>query len=484
MQSVMKLGRITRISFGTVIIMMILLGSISKITMNQLLGAVGWVTYTYEIKERLSQISEDIALGDAARRGYVLTGQSRFLALHDEAVESIPEAIAEVRKLIGATPSQQARLRAFEAAYQKKVQVSNQGLELAQAGQRQAAIALVGSDENFEVNQELLQALRALHAGEDSLLAKRNQDAKAVEYWSTVVSLAGTAMAIALALGTLVFISRRVIRPINSVANTIASSSSEIASTVEEQERIASQQAASVSQTTATMDELYMSSQQSADQASLAASSAQQVLTLTDKGTAVVDHTLSDMEQLKRKVEAIAEQILRLSEQTSQIGSISGLVGDIATQTNMLALNAAVEAVRAGESGKGFAVVAAEIRKLADQSRKSAEKISGLVTEVQNSINSTVMVTDEGTKTVDQSVQTVQVVADNFMSVAEAINHVVISSQQISANAKQQAIAIQQVLDAMNQLNQGAIQTASGISQTRVGTHKLNEAAVDLQVVV
>ena len=59
-----------------------------------------------------------------------------------------------------------------------------------------------------------------------------------------------------------------------------------------------------------------------------------------------------------------------------------------------------------------------------------------------------------------------------------------ISSQQISANAKQQAIAIQQVLEAMNQLNQGAVQTASGISQTRVGTHKLNEAAVDLQTVV
>jgi len=483
MQSAMKLGRITRISFGTVIVLMILLGSISKITMNQLLGAVGWVTHTYEIKESLAQIAEDIALGDAAQRGYILTGQPRFLAVRDESLENIPQMMAEVRKLIGTTPGQQERFREFEAAYEKKAEASNRALELALAGNRQAAIDLVGSD-NFEINQELLQALKALLAGEDSLLTQRSQDAKAVEYWSTVVSLAGTAIAIALALGTLVFISRWVIRPINEVANAIASSSSEIASTVEEQERIASQQAASVSQTTATMDELYMSSQQSADQASLAASSAQQVLTLADKGTSVVDHTLSDMEQLKNKVEAIAEQILRLSEQTSQIGSISGLVGDIATQTNMLALNAAVEAVRAGESGKGFAVVAAEIRKLADQSRKSAEKISGLVTEVQNSINSTVMVTDEGTKTVDQSVQTVQIVADNFMSVAEAINHVVISSQQISANAKQQAIAIQQVLEAMNQLNQGAVQTASGISQTRVGTHKLNEAAVDLQTVV
>jgi methyl-accepting chemotaxis protein len=41
----------------------------------------------------------------------------------------------------------------------------------------------------------------------------------------------------------------------------------------------------------------------------------------------------------------------------------------------MLALNASVEAARAGDSGKGFGVVASEIRKLADQSRKSAEKM-------------------------------------------------------------------------------------------------------------
>ncbi len=71
----------------------------------------------------------------------------------------------------------------------------------------------------------------------------------------------------------------------------------------------------------------------------------------------------------------------------------------------MLALNAAVEAVRAGEHGKGFAVVASEIRKLADESRKSAEKIYTLVADIQTSINSTVMATEAG---VESGVETAQ----------------------------------------------------------------------------
>ena len=273
-------------------------------------------------------------------------------------------------------------------------------------------------------------------------------------------------------------------RRVEEVAQEITESSMDIATTMTQQERIANDQAASVNQTTTTMDELGASSRQSAEQAEAAAADARNALVLTEGGSKAVERTLTDMSALKAKVGEIAEQILRLSEQTSQIRNISGLVSDLATQTNMLALNAAVEAVRAGEHGKGFAVVASEIRKLADQSQKSTEKINGLVADIQSAINSTVIVTDEGSKTVQASLTIAKETAEAFEGVTEAINNITLSTQQISLSAKQQAIAIQQVVEAMNSLNKVANQTAQGISQVKTGTDRLNSVAQNLKQIV
>ena len=294
----------------------------------------------------------------------------------------------------------------------------------------------------------------------------------------------GTGLTALIASGLAVVFANRTTTLIQGIASAIASSSTEIAATVEQQERTVSGQASSVNQTTTTMDELGASSRQSAEQAEASAAGASQALNLTEGGTQAVQQTLKGMTVLKEQVNEIANAIIRLSEQTGQIGSVSALVGDLANQTNMLALNAAVEAARAGEHGKGFGVVATEIRKLADQSKKSSEKINTLVGDIQSAINKTVMVTDEGTKKVDQGLILAQKTAATFTGVADSVNNVFLNSQQISLSAKQQAIAIQQIVTAMNSINLGAKESASGITQVKSSAQQLKDAAQKLQEVV
>ncbi|MEO0456600.1 MAG: methyl-accepting chemotaxis protein [Cyanobacteria bacterium P01_A01_bin.114] len=285
-------------------------------------------------------------------------------------------------------------------------------------------------------------------------------------------------------LTSIFYVSQRIRNKLKSSSSHLTTSSSEISVTVTQQKQIAHQQAASVNHTTTTMDELETSSQHSADQAHSAMLFAKTALARTQEGNLALSDTLKGMSALEQTVGAIAEKIIYLSSQADQIGEISELVADFANQTNMLALNSSVEAVRAGEHGKGFSIVANEIRKLSDQSQESAAKINLLVEDIQKAITSTVMVTEEGTKTVKSGVKQVQSAEYAFQGIKESMDTVVLNNQQVSITLKQQVEAIHQVVEAMTVIQNGSEENVEGLTQTQVRANHLTQTAAVLQKMV
>lgn len=83
--------------------------------------------------------------------------------------------------------------------------------------------------------------------------------------------------------------------------------------------------------------------------------------------------------------QAMDEAIAQLRHVTSSIGTVVGMIADIAAQTNLLALNATIEAARAGEAGRGFAVVAAEVKSLATQTASATQEIATQIAELSAS---------------------------------------------------------------------------------------------------
>lgn len=462
-----RLTPVVRTGFGLILAAMAFVGGFSLMTINALIEANKWVTHTWEIKEQLRYVEKLLLDAETGQRGYLYTNSEAFLQPYLNARETLDDTVRELERLIGDTPVQQARVEQLEQLIEAKMNELAETIRLKQAGQEESLRSLVLSGEGQAVMNDIRALMNEMQDTEVELLAERSQRADNATTVATLTILGSTLAAMALGAIVLIFIARQVVRPINQVSNIIASSASEIAATVEQQERNAVNQASAIHQTTTTMEELEASSQQSAEQAEAASGGSQNILALASGSQNGVK---TDRTSLRDKVGQIADRILHLSEQTGQIGNISSLVSDLANQTNMLALNAAVEAARAGENGKGFAVVASEIRKLADRSRHSAEQISTRVVEIRNATNSTVLVTDEGTKTVEE--------------IVVAINDITLNSHQISLTAQQQAVAVQQVVEAMNTLNNAAQENASGISQIKLGIQQLHEAAINLKSII
>jgi methyl-accepting chemotaxis protein len=416
-------------------------------------------------------------------RGYIINKNETFFNEYQEGFKSSRQSADLLAKEVKVDEQKQRVTRMLDLV-NEYYEGSNELFRLVRQGKQGEALAIFNTGKYTRFVEEFDGLTDQFNKHERDRLQKETNAAKESLTFLRLSLLIGSLLLLLFAIIVAWLIAGGVAGTINQAINAIAISSTEIATTVEEQERMATQQATSVHETTTTMDELGASSQVTAEQIETAVAQARQALSLAYSGTKAIGMSLDSMNKLKTKVEKMQEQIVHLSEQTGQIGNISTVVSDLANQTNMLALNAAVEAVRAGENGKGFAVVATEIRKLADQSKKSATQIYSLVADIQDAINSTVMVTDEGTKTVEDGSAIAQETAQVFASMSDSINNIVVNSQQILLNAKQQAIAIQQVVDAMNSLNQAAAQAANGVTQTKIGTKKLNEAALDLQAII
>src|SRR5216684_6246017 len=106
-----------------------------------------------------------------------------------------------------------------------------------------------------------------------------------------------------------------------------------------------------------------------------------------------------------------------LGKKSQEVGAVLDIVSELAEQTNILAINATIEAAGASEAGKRFAVVADEIRKLADRVAGSTKEIRGLIEDVRSSVNTTVMTTEGGSKSVDAGAKQFTEVASAFKQI-------------------------------------------------------------------
>lgn len=473
-----------RILLGYLAPLVLLLGVMGLVftKLQEATNASAAMDASHAVMGEARDLAYSLAKMQRSARGYLLmknpTSRETFLDSEKEFTSRSEKLTSLVKD-----PQQQETLRSLLSQGQALVKLDNQFLTLVDAGKQAEAQALFRAGDGVKESAELDSQWNRFRGREAEIIKDRQEAYDAAIRSVTNSIIYGMMCATLLAIAIAVWLAAAMSRKISANAAQLSAAASEIAATIAQHERTASQQAAAASETSATIDELSASSRKSAEQAASAAAVAERAGSATAQGDEVTRQAVRAMGGLKDKIGNMAEQILHLGEQTGQIGNISTVLKDLAGQINMLALNAAVEAARAGEHGKGFAVVASEIRKLADESKKSAEQTAVLVADIQKATNSSIMMTEEGARTVNDVTLLVQKVAELFGNLASLAGNANENAQQVMLNARQQSVAFNQVVEATNSIASGAKETAVGIAQTKVGVQSLNEAAGNLKAI-
>ncbi|EKQ57579.1 MULTISPECIES: methyl-accepting chemotaxis protein [unclassified Clostridium] len=139
------------------------------------------------------------------------------------------------------------------------------------------------------------------------------------------------------------------------------------------------------------------------------------------------------------------------SAKVNEISNLLDAISSITSQTNLLSLNAAIEASRAGEAGKGFAVVAAEIKKLAEESDITTERIKNIITHVIQAVDYLVNTSNDILKFIDETVmenyKQFYEMSNSYSSDANYYNTI---SKEIEDAARQLLLATRDITSAIS----------------------------------
>ena len=282
---------------------------------------------------------------------------------------------------------------------------------------------------------------------------------------------------------------------LSAVSQQTNSAMEEIKSSIVQVTELSESNGGVLQQCNASIEEMSSGADTTAQSATDMAAFITQTASISNSAMEQVHNVIQDMEAVGEKAQDNERMIKELAGSVEQISDFVSIITGIADQTNLLALNAAIEAARAGDAGRGFAVVAEEVRKLAEESGKEAERINTLIMGLQSSAHNAIATTSESAAIIQETQGKAEQTQNGLQEALAEMNKATISVQDIAAISQEQAASSHEMASAIDHatnstmnivqtittINRASEETAQGAKLVADRSQEMNNQAARLR---
>jgi signal transduction histidine kinase len=160
-----------------------------------------WVTHTYLVVERLQAVRIDITQAETGQRGYILTGQERYMEPYRAGVDKLGQDIDALRDLTADNPTEQENIRWLKLLVADRLAELAGGIEVRRQSGLLAGVEAVTHGDNGELWMELIATrIAEMRRTEAQLLSERLETAAASTRRMKVIIALGNSLAILILL--------------------------------------------------------------------------------------------------------------------------------------------------------------------------------------------------------------------------------------------------------------------------------------------
>ncbi len=254
----------------------------------------------------------------------------------------------------------------------------------------------------------------------------------------------------------------------------------EVATAIQQMADGMQEQASRTDESSRLVEAILKSSNETASKAAIITKAAETGRTSADEGLKIIKLVVNSMSEIAKSANFTSTSIDALSNRSEEISQTLNVITDIASQTNLLALNAAIEAARAGDAGRGFAVVAEEIRKLAEDSRRSAITIEKVIKDVQKDVNMANKAIEKMQNNVENGNLATLQAQDAFTDINRYGTQNLALSKDILVATEEQKHSISVLVKNIEKIVVVSEETATGAQEVASSSRQLNSSMTDV----